>query len=128
MKHCFCIRHYFYLFLPASILVAASVWLYLAKEPAWNIAQLQAAASHDRLIVVVAEKSSAVLRVYEKKNDVWTEHLHVGGFVGRNGISSDKREGDGATPAGLYSLRRAFGNAEDPGSLLPYRQLEPNDY
>jgi len=119
---------YRYLLLSAAILVAVSVRLYSATEPSWNISRLQAAASHDRLIVVFAEKSRAILRVYEKKNEVWIEYLHADGFVGRNGISSDKREADGATPAGLYSLRRAFGIAENPGSLLPYHQLEPNDY
>jgi len=128
MKHFGWIKRYISLLLFAAVIVAVSVRLYCTKEPDWHISQLQAAASHDRLIVVLAEKSNARMWVYEKKKDAWIEYLYTDGFVGRNGISSDKREGDGATPAGLYSLRRAFGNAEDPGSFLPYHQLEPNDY
>ena len=122
------IKRYPYLLLAAAIIVPLSAWLYFTREPSWNISQLQAAATHDRLIVVLGEKSGAELRAYEKKRGAWAEHLYAGGFAGRSGISSDKREGDGATPAGLYSLRRAFGTAEDPGSLLPYRQLEPDDF
>ena len=121
------IQHSSCLLLPAAITVAVSVWLYSIAEPVWNISRLQAATTHDRLVVVLAEKYSAELWAYEKENGVWTEYLHASGFVGRNGISADKREGDGATPAGLYRLRRAFGNAEDPGSLLPYHQLAPDD-
>ena len=110
-----------------AIIVAVAVRLHRAAEPAWDISRLQAAAVHDRLIVVLAEKSGATLWAYEKKNGAWAGHLHVNGFVGRGGISSDKREGDGTTPAGLYSVRRAFGIAEDPGALLPYHQLAPDD-
>jgi len=116
-----------YLLAASALIVAVAVWLYCTTEAAWNISQLQAAATHDRLIVVLAAKSSAKLWAYEKKNGAWAEYLHVNGFVGRSGISSDKREGDGTTPAGLYNLRRAFGIAEDPGSLLPYHQLKPDD-
>ena len=117
-----------YLLVSSAIIVAVAVWLYYTAEPTWNISQLQAATTHDRLIVVLAEKSGARLLAYEKKNGAWAEYLHVNAFVGRNGISSDKREGDGITPAGLYSLRRAFGIAEDPGALLPYHQLKPDDF
>ena len=121
------IQRYAGLFLPAAITAVIFVWLYFPVEPVWDISRLQAAATHDRLLVVLAKNSRAELRAYEKKQGAWVEVLHAGGFVGRNGISSQKREGDGATPAGLYSVRRAFGNADDPGSLLPYHRLEPDD-
>ena len=117
-----------YLLVPFAIILAVFAWRYFTAEPDWNILALQAAATHDRLIVVLAKNTTAKLWAYEKKEGVWAEYLHASGFVGRNGISSDKREGDGTTPAGLYSLRRAFGNAEDPGSHLPYQKLKPDDF
>lgn len=39
------------------------------------------------------------------------------GAVGYNGISSSKREGDGKTPAGVYSLGKGFGVKSKPSSF-----------
>jgi L,D-peptidoglycan transpeptidase YkuD (ErfK/YbiS/YcfS/YnhG family) len=50
--------------------------------------------------------------------------------VGRGGISSSKREGDGATPAGTYSLALGFYRKDRlarPRSGLPMRALAPQD-
>ena len=49
---------------------------------------------------------------------------------GRNGIcdSTEKQEGDGRTPSGLYTLDKAFGIAGNPGSLMEYRQVTENSY
>ncbi|MEQ8193086.1 MAG: L,D-transpeptidase family protein [Rhodospirillales bacterium] len=50
--------------------------------------------------------------------------------LGRGGISNDKREGDGATPAGTFPLRRVFYRADrmtKPVTALPARQLRPHD-
>jgi len=50
--------------------------------------------------------------------------------VGREGVSANKREGDGATPAGSYPL--VFGlfredRIRPPASHLPMRPLAPHD-
>ena len=39
------------------------------------------------------------------------------GAVGYNGISASKREGDGKTPAGVYSLGKGFGVKSKPSSF-----------
>lgn len=54
---------------------------------------------------------------------MWTEP----GYVGSKGITEDKKEGDKATPAGVYSFDLAFGLLEDPGSVLPYHQIVQGD-
>jgi L,D-peptidoglycan transpeptidase YkuD (ErfK/YbiS/YcfS/YnhG family) len=49
--------------------------------------------------------------------------------VGRSGVAIDKREGDGATPAGSYPLISIFYRAdriEAPVSQLPVSPLAPN--
>jgi L,D-peptidoglycan transpeptidase YkuD (ErfK/YbiS/YcfS/YnhG family) len=50
--------------------------------------------------------------------------------VGGAGVSANKKEGDGATPAGTYPLVSGFYRADRiaaPRSGLPMRALSPND-
>lgn len=50
--------------------------------------------------------------------------------VGRNGIGSKQREGDGITPAGKWPLRRVFfrGDRLDlPKTILPVEKIDHND-
>jgi L,D-peptidoglycan transpeptidase YkuD (ErfK/YbiS/YcfS/YnhG family) len=47
--------------------------------------------------------------------------------IGRSGVSPDRHEGDGTTPAGVFTLTEAFGNGPDPGSKLPYRPVHEQD-
>lgn len=61
--------------------------------------------------------------------------LHFGGRVfdcalGKTGITARKREGDGATPAGSYTLLGGFFRADRlarPETLLPLRPTDPLD-
>ncbi|RKS70965.1 hypothetical protein BZB76_5445 [Actinomadura pelletieri DSM 43383] len=54
----------------------------------------------------------------------WRTFLTTTGHVGRSGFAAPgtKREGDGKSPTGSYSLTEAFGEG-DPGTALPYRRL-----
>ncbi|MGH9019143.1 MAG: L,D-transpeptidase family protein, partial [Acidimicrobiales bacterium] len=53
----------------------------------------------------------------------WTARLGYGG------LSTDKHEGDGTTPAGAYGFESTFyGNAPDPGVRYAYRQLVCGDW
>ena len=50
--------------------------------------------------------------------------------LGKGGITGDKREGDGATPAGLLPLRRVLFRADRvkrPGAAVPVALLAPGD-
>jgi len=51
------------------------------------------------------------------------------GHVGYTGVTapSGKREGDGHTPAGTYSLGFGFGVAPNPGLTVGWRQVRPGD-
>lgn len=83
----------------------------------------------DQLIVVIApEMNSTVgsLQRYEK-SDSWKktgDAIEV--TLGRSGLGHAigteplKREGDGRSPVGLFSIDASFGYAEVPNSKLPY--------
>ena len=49
--------------------------------------------------------------------------------VGRNGLSGNRREGDGTTPTGTYGIGRTmYGVAPDPGVRYRYRRIVCGDY
>jgi L,D-peptidoglycan transpeptidase YkuD (ErfK/YbiS/YcfS/YnhG family) len=57
-------------------------------------------------------------------------HRAIPCALGRAGIHGVKREGDGATPAGRFSLGRAWwrpDRAAPPGGNLPRRRMRPTD-
>lgn len=90
---------------------------------------LEAARTADQMIVVVGTGGCYADTYYYKKGEnswdmVWKE----ASIVGRGGITSDKAEGDGRTPAGTYGFTMAFGLKEDPGSTLPYHKIVKGDY
>ena len=83
-----------------------------------------------RLVVVealTAGGNKAVLRAWVKADGLWTLRFTTHGWLGKNGFTTDKREGDGATPTGVFNFGRAFGIADNPGSFLPYTKVSPND-
>jgi len=50
--------------------------------------------------------------------------------LGRSGVSARKREGDGATPSGVFALRRVLYRAdkiEKPTTALPIAAIESDD-
>ena len=50
--------------------------------------------------------------------------------LGRTGVKANKREGDGATPRGVFRLKRLWWRAERharPATLLPMRRITPDD-
>lgn len=73
---------------------------------------------------------TAVITLYEKQNGVWKKaYGDMLGLVGKNGISSVKKEGDGKTPKGVFSLTTAFGSAPMPtGTKIPYKRINKNFY
>ena len=50
--------------------------------------------------------------------------------VGYTGFAwaKDRKQNTGKTPAGTFALPWAFGNSADPGTALPYRSVDGNDY
>ena len=82
-----------------------------------NISQCQAATTE---IEVVAPGTTGTLVVYSTVNGTRQELLRTPAYVGRNGCSVDKCEGDGKTPVGVYEIRRGFGLATPPVVNIAY--------
>lgn len=74
--------------------------------------------------------ASAELWGMEKTPQGWQTILGpVAVTVGRNGIAGfdQKREGDGMTPRGVFTLGPVFGYAGSAGTKMPYRQATAED-
>lgn len=86
--------------------------------------------SGSQLVMVVYEKGNTKLYCYEKGSDgIWKLSFGpVTANVGRNGVSSNKVEGDGKTPLGLYDFGFAFGNASKPDTSMTYRKVTSDSY
>ena len=74
-------------------------------------------------IEVVAADTTGTLVVYGTNNGKREELMRTEAYVGRNGCDTDKREGDGKTPVGVYEIRRGFGLNTPPAVSIAYTQL-----
>lgn len=84
-----------------------------------------------QLIFVRSSGSNAEITLFQKENDVWQNAHETSGFVGKNGVSTQSREGDYRTPGGLFPLGFAFGT-ESPEQFfnlaVTYRQIQEDCY
>ena len=88
--------------------------------------------SFSQLVLVAAEGSKADIYCYDKGNNgLWALNENIGyagGYIGRNGVSTDKHEGDGCSPSGLFSLGFVFGNKPKPTTAMDYRAITQETY
>ena len=88
------------------------------------VANMSISRQTTQAITVVGNGGSyATLTLHTKRNGIWTETLSCTARVGKNGITSNKREGDGKTPTGIYSFGQAFGVAGNPGTSRGFNWL-----
>jgi L,D-peptidoglycan transpeptidase YkuD (ErfK/YbiS/YcfS/YnhG family) len=105
-----------------------------AQCPA-NLANRMNTVDSARQLITVEARSymttSAALRLWQRGADgcwrpvagPWTAR------VGWNGLADRRREGDGTTPTGVYSIGRTmYGNAANPGVRYRYRRLVCGDW
>jgi L,D-peptidoglycan transpeptidase YkuD (ErfK/YbiS/YcfS/YnhG family) len=83
------------------------------------------------IVVEVADPTDtfAQLQAFDRVDGRWLPAFApTTARVGRSGTSADRHEGDGTTPAGVFTLTEAFGNGPDPGTKLPHRPVHDQDY
>lgn len=76
---------------------------------------------------VTCSGTTCVFKVYQVVGGVFTERIGTSGFIGRND-SGKTREGDGKTPIGTFTVGKAYGIADDPGSRIPYTKVTNDMY
>jgi L,D-peptidoglycan transpeptidase YkuD (ErfK/YbiS/YcfS/YnhG family) len=87
--------------------------------------------SSEQVVTVVAATSratSALLTAWQLGPTGWT--AVVGPVTARIGSSGVGRASEGSTrtPAGVFTLTEAFGRRADPGTALPYRVVDGDDW
>lgn len=83
------------------------------------------------ITVVSFDDTRAELILWEKNsNNLWVQKDRMLARLGLNGMkdAKDVYEGDKCTPTGIYSLTRAFGHEENPGTKLNYMVLNGTQY
>ena len=90
-----------------------------------------AAGESTQLVTVTAGSAAAttgVLTAWERDAAGWSPVLGpVPARLGPAGTGA-VTEGSRRTPAGTYTLTEAFGRLPDPGTALPYRVLDDQDW
>ena len=96
--------------------------------------ELPGASRAEQVIVVTRtdfRSPRARLSAYERSSDgSWAEVVrNVPAFVGARGIvpGPSRRQSTNTTPAGTYAITSAFGRLPNPGTELPYVQVDSND-
>ena len=94
---------------------------------------LETPATARQLVTVeakVARTTHAVLRTWRRVDGCWVAAAWpYAARVGKNGLSANRREGDGTTPTGMYRIGRTmYGNEANPGVRFPYRRLRCGDW
>jgi len=119
------------------VLVVASTLpsvAHAAQEPPYHPSRLAHIGEAKQVIVVTAPDWSATrgtLRAYERGSDgQWQEALSsTGAWLGSRGMvpAASRRQSTNTTPAGTFAIPSAFGRRADPGTGLPYVQVDRND-
>ncbi len=95
--------------------------------------QLGSIGSAKQIIIVNTKYTTdfhAKVDTFEWQGSRW-EHVFasIPAVIGKNGLAEQKREGDGKSPAGTFTLGTMFGSASRPeGVKWKYRQTTENDF
>jgi L,D-peptidoglycan transpeptidase YkuD (ErfK/YbiS/YcfS/YnhG family) len=86
-----------------------------------------------QLIVVKANNwstSFARLEVWNKYSTGWRLSASFPARLGSTGFewASKRRQDDGSTPAGTFTITQTFGISPNPGTKMPFRRVWNNDY
>lgn len=134
-------KHYFVIILVIFICLALDCRLPFTKTAAVYAGStsaildlLENKIDKSKQILLVTNNSLSSVKVtvtlFDKKENNWTKNGEsFPGVIGKNGFAgpNEKREGDGRSPSGLFSLQRTFGYQASIKTMMPYRQALADD-
>lgn len=104
-------------------------------SPEWvrALSQAQDLGTNQMLIVAASgmDKTTCKVSMHERDGEGnWIQIFSVDGYVGKKGmvLDSERKEGCGKTPIGVYYFNKAFGIADDPGCSIPYIKVTKDLY
>jgi len=127
----------------ASLAIIGSFVFFLGPPPPLEVAgcastlpySLTHLGNAEQVVVVMTDSwgdTTGTLRAYELRGGWdWCQVVApVPARVGYSGFSwaTNRKQNTGKTPAGTFALPWAFGNSADPGTALPYRTVDGNDW
>ncbi|MFJ8267055.1 L,D-transpeptidase [Peribacillus asahii] len=76
------------------------------------------------------QSTKVTIQAFEQRKGEWRRALtEMKGIVGKKGFTTNKKEGDGKSPIGMYSFGTAFGSQAKPsGMKLTYKKTTKYDY
>jgi len=103
----------------------------ITPKPKLLIDKIKNKGNTKQAIVVTTSSYSnvnATITTFENVNGIWKQIASFPGNIGRNGFIFHKVEGDGRSPAGIFSLGTTFGRYSNPGTSMAYRRSTTNDF
>ena len=91
---------------------------YRADDSVRNLALVQCTGGSDARVLIFAKDDNA---------HAWRLVRDTDAFIGRNGYTDAKREGDGMTPVGDFGILSAFGILDAPAGC-PMHYVKVNEY
>lgn len=104
----------------------------VSSAPSFSVERFVLPEDAGMLVVVEGTKGSECnVYAYERSEasqNRWILKLETPGYLGRNGMSNNRTEGDKTTPIGLFQMNTPFGQA-DPKNGFPESYIKVNaDY
>ena len=84
-----------------------------------------------QLIVVHSSGTQCMLYFFDMGEKEWALSNAIPsapGIVGKNGVTSEKKEGDGCTPAGYFAVGPCYGEDAASATAMEYHQILDGDY
>jgi len=86
-----------------------------------------------QLVTAVVTGSSnagrtGTLTWWQRTGSTWRAVGSAPARFGYNGLSANRREGDGTTPVGLFGLPFAFGIRPNPGTRMPWKPVDAHSW
>ncbi|MFV0467044.1 MAG: L,D-transpeptidase [Lachnospiraceae bacterium] len=101
--------------------------VYESTDKDW-VSRLNVAALEQQILTVAAMDNRAVVELHSKNvSGEWELILSAKAVIGRNGVGKAS-EGDAKTPIGEFRFLFSFGIEPNPGTAMPYQQINENDY